>query len=143
MKNQKGFTLIELMVVIVIIGILAAVAIPRMTGVSDKAKATEAVNAIGAYESLQKAYTIEAEAVGTGVDIGFSAPPAASSDFTYTTAALGVIIANPDDQIGECGDVDADQFHSASVYVSPTLTMTRTSPGCAALSPSFAGVRQF
>ena len=41
--NKKGFTLIELIVVIVIIGILAAILIPRFTGFTDKAKATAAV----------------------------------------------------------------------------------------------------
>ncbi len=37
-KNQKGFTLVELMVVVVIIGALVAIAIPVYNGVQDKAK---------------------------------------------------------------------------------------------------------
>lgn len=43
LRNRKGFTLIELIVVIVIIGILAAILIPRLSGFTDKAKGTEAV----------------------------------------------------------------------------------------------------
>ncbi len=59
MKSQKGFTLIELMVVILIVGILAAVAVPIMRGRIDQAKWSEANAGAGSIRTAVRAYIAE------------------------------------------------------------------------------------
>ena len=55
-KNYKGFTLVELAVVIVIIGVLAAFGVPQFLKSVERSKAAEAFNYLSAVRSAQERY---------------------------------------------------------------------------------------
>ncbi len=61
-KSKSGFTLVELMVVAVIVAILAAVAIPLMSGNKRRAMATEAEAALGTVRTALRAMYAETKA---------------------------------------------------------------------------------
>jgi len=59
MKRAKGFTLVELVIVIVIVGILSIVAVPIYRGYTRKAMGTEAKSLLGSIQTAQKVYYAE------------------------------------------------------------------------------------
>ena len=129
-RNAKGFTLIELMVVILIIGILAALAIPKFTDASAKAKMSEIPTIVAAFDNAQLARIAETGDVGDVTAIVFDAPTNSKwfdwaenggTDGTYQATAKAPIGTFPEDgtatttvtapdQIEHTGDAAIDKY---------------------------------
>lgn len=99
-KAQQGFTLIELMIVVAIIGILAAVAIPSYQNYTMKAKFTEVVQATAPLKIAIEGCFQETQLLascGTPGANGIPADSGATGKVTsVTTTANGVITATGD-----------------------------------------------
>ena len=82
LRSKKGFTLIELMIVVAIIGILAAIAIPNFLKFQAKSKQSEAKSNLGAIYTGQIAYLGETNSYGDFIGINWA--PSGNPRYHYT-----------------------------------------------------------
>lgn len=116
-RNQQGFTLIELMIVVAIIGILAAIAVPQYQNYTIKSRYSEVMSAANAYKTAVELCITNLGTV-TGCSAGANEIPAALAAARGQVATIavadGVITVTP---VASNGIAAAD-----TLILTPTLT---------------------
>ncbi len=82
LRNSKGFTLIELMIVVAIIGILAAIAIPNFLAMQMRSKRAEIPSNLDALRTAEKAYHAEWDSFTSATATPSTAPTRTQVNFS-------------------------------------------------------------
>jgi type IV pilus assembly protein PilA len=141
-KAQAGFTLIELMIVVAIIGILAAVAIPNYQNYTAKSKFSAALSEAAAGKVGFDAKLNDGETVAAPADVGLAATTAnckfkAAGDKITCTIVNGPKTVADQDIVLTRGTDGA--WSCAAATIDPKLIGKGTCEGKAAATPSTPG----
>jgi type IV pilus assembly protein PilA len=138
MNAQKGFTLIELMIVIAIIGILAAIAIPQYQNYIAKSQVSRAMGELGAIKTAYETCLNDGKAAAGACNLGWTN----SNILTQTTPGIDSN-GNNTAALSETGTIVGTFSGSAASTLTSgtakTVTWTRTNTGswsCATTAPA-------
>jgi type IV pilus assembly protein PilA len=105
-RTRQGFTLIEIMVVVAILGVLAAIAIPNYRGLHCKAKQSEAKVQLGSIRTAQETYWSENETYADSLNKLACRPEGdALYSFTVVSADQASFLARANGTINNAQDV--------------------------------------
>ncbi len=85
-SQRQGFTLLELLMVVIIVGILAAVAIPQLSDFVEKSRGAEAVANLGAIRTGIAAYQLENAGANPGNLAALDVTIGNTPDWTFATS---------------------------------------------------------